>query len=81
MHIHFNDLYSHALAQDPDSNKTILVDSWNTWKSLLYHQFVWSKPGSREDFHRNNLFSQYNLYGHTLAQETLPQGSWNLQFW
>ena len=25
-------------------------------------------------------FSVYDLYGSNLAQETLPQGSWNLQF-
>ena len=28
-----------------------------------------------EDFHRNNLFSFYNLYGHTLAQEPYPRGN------
>ena len=30
-------------------------------------------PLSREeDFSRNNVFSLYDLYGHTLAQEPLP---------
>ena len=30
--------------------------------------------GSREeDFKRNNAFSLYDLYGHALAQEPLPQ--------
>ena len=39
-------------------------------------------PGSKEeDFLRNNAFSPNDLYGHVLAQEPLPQGSWNLQFW
>ena len=42
----------------------------------LYPHFVCSVHGSREeDFHRNNSFSLYNLYGHTLAQEPLPQRS------
>ena len=32
-------------------------------------------PGSREeDFKRNNAFSRYGLYGHTLLQKTLNQG-------
>ena len=32
-------------------------------------------PGSREeDFKKNNAFSLYDLYGHTLAQEPLPWG-------
>ena len=30
-------------------------------------------PGSKEDFKRNNAFSLYNLYGHSLAQEPLPR--------
>ena len=31
--------------------------------------------GSREeDFKRNNAFSLYDLYGHTLAQEPKPRG-------
>ena len=44
--------------------------------SLQYPQFVLSMPWSREeDFKRNNVFSQYNLYGHAPAQEpTRPQG-------
>ena len=28
----------------------------------------------------DNAFSLYDLYGHTLGHEPLPQGSWNLQF-
>ena len=32
-------------------------------------------PGSREeDFKRNNAFSHYSLYGHTLLQKPLNQG-------
>ena len=31
-------------------------------------------PGSKEDFLRNNAFSLYYFYGHTLAQEPLPRG-------
>ena len=32
-------------------------------------------PRSREeDFSRNNTFSQYDLYSHTIAQEPLPRG-------
>ena len=32
-------------------------------------------PLSREDdFYRNNVFSLYDLYGHTLAQEPLSRG-------
>ena len=31
-----------------------------------------------EDFHINNLFSLYNLSGHTLAQEHLPHELRNL---
>ena len=27
----------------------------------------------KKEFHRNNIFSLYNLYGHT--QEPIPQGS------
>ena len=39
-------------------------------------------PGSKEeDFLRNNAFSPNDLYGHVLAQEPLPLGSLNLQFW
>ena len=34
-------------------------------------------PGSK-DFLRNNAFSLYDLYGHTLAQKPLPRGSRNL---
>ena len=28
----------------------------------------------------NNAFSLFDIYDHTLAQEPLSQGSWNLQF-
>ena len=28
----------------------------------------------------DNAFSLYDLHGHTLRHEPLPQGSWNLQF-
>ena len=39
-------------------------------------------PGNREeDFERKNAFLRYDLYGHDPAQEHLPQGSWNLQFY
>ena len=29
-------------------------------------------PGSKEDFKKNNAFSLYNLYGHTLAKGAYP---------
>ena len=39
-------------------------------------------PDSKEeDLLRNNVFSFYDLYGHALAQEPLPRGSSDLQFW
>ena len=32
-------------------------------------------PGSKEEyFKRNNAFSLYDLFGHDLAHEPLPQG-------
>ena len=37
--------------------------------------------GEEKRFFLNNEFSLYNLYGHAPAQEPLPRGSWNLQFW
>ena len=30
--------------------------------------------GWEEDYQRNNAFSLYDLYGHTVAQESLPRG-------
>ena len=39
-------------------------------------------PGSREeDFKRNNALSLYGLNGHTLTQEPLTLGTWNLKFY
>ena len=35
----------------------------------VYLYIVCSMPGRKEDFHRSNAFSLYNLYGHTPAQE------------
>ena len=32
-------------------------------------------------FSGKNSFSLYDLYSHSLAQEPLPRGSWNLQFY
>ena len=38
-------------------------------RARRYYHFILSR-----DFKRNNAFSLYDLYGHTLAQEPLPQG-------
>ena len=47
---------------------------------IIYSYFVCSMPGRiEEDFKRNNVCSRYTLYGHALAQEPLPQGSWNFK--
>ena len=35
-------------------------------------------PGSREKDFKEVMHFHYMTYGHTLAQEPLPWGSWNL---
>ena len=65
-------LYGQVITLDTCPNgqvgKKVYVEPW------LYSQFVWSMPKSRENFQRNNIFSLYDLYGHTIVQEPLPQG-------
>ena len=39
-----------------------------------HHNPLTQQHKSKEDFLRNKAFSQYALYGHTLAQEPLPRG-------
>ena len=49
---------------------------WNAFIVVINYNHVCSMPGSREeDFNRTIIFSLYDLYGHTLAQEPLPRGS------
>ena len=39
-------------------------------------------PGVKKKIFKEIVHFHYNdLYGHTLAQEPLPRGSWNLQLW
>ena len=47
---------------------------------ITIYKFVWTMSGRVEKkiIYRNNAFSLYDLYGHTLAQEPLPRGSWIL---
>ena len=71
IHIHYNDLYEIYYFGTP-----FLGQHYDTL-SLFDLCLGEEKKIAKE----TNSVSLYDLYDHALAQEPLPQGSWNLQFW
>ena len=54
-------------------NSTFFVDPSLLFKTI--YLLCFSMPGRRvEDFKRNNVFSQYDIYSHAQAHKPLPQG-------
>ena len=71
-----NDLYVHALAQEPLPRGHEINNFGRPFRGHLcfYILNVFCMPVSREKLSRNNALSLYDLYGYALTQEPLPCG-------
>ena len=76
------DFYGHTLAQEPLPGGH---EIYNLVKHFLGHYYYILRlsdlclGAKKKIFEKDLCISLYDLHSHTLAQEPLPRGSWNLQ--